>query len=245
MWPITEADWTFRVPDTLWLWAVRAAHGSSLGASQRFFHHFWARGCWGRRLQSALLIRRTPYLLDNSLLMMALTGRIELRSFLCCSIRHDCADTERWEAGGLWITHSWPTAAYGKKENMNGAQLSGVSAYLNKLSLNGIELELLVDCPGDIIPFKWLWNTKSRYTPISILNKWGHGLLFTLAAACSASLKCLPSTHMYLFLHSWELVLGKALASRTEITCLSHLWDRGGKGSALRLKMKTNKLWTF
>lgn len=66
---------------------------------------------WGRRLLSARLIREIPYLLDDSLLLMALTGRIEFRSFLCCSIRHDCTDTERWEAGGLWITHEWSIVA--------------------------------------------------------------------------------------------------------------------------------------
>lgn len=34
---------------------------------------------------------------------------------------------------------------------------------------------------------------------------------------------------MNLFLHSWEVLLGKALASRTEITRLSHLQDRKTK----------------
>ncbi len=32
--------------------------------------------------------------------------------------------------------------------------------HLSKLILNGFKLDLLVDCPGNIIPFKWLWNTE-------------------------------------------------------------------------------------
>lgn len=115
---------------------------------------------WGRRLTSARPIRGIPYLLDDSLLMMALTGRIEFRSFLCCSIRDDCADTERWEAGGLWISNVWPTAAWRKKENMKLSVIR-TGMYLSKLGFNGIKLHLLMDCPGNIISFKWLWNTRN------------------------------------------------------------------------------------
>lgn len=50
-------------------------------------------------------------------------------------------------------------------------------------------------------------------------------LLLSSSSSMLCPLKFLPSTHMYLFLHSLELVLGKALASRTEITMLSHLQD--------------------
>lgn len=28
--------------------------------------------------------------------------------------------------------------------------------YLSKLSFNDFKLDLLMDCPGDIVPFKWL-----------------------------------------------------------------------------------------
>lgn len=57
---------------------------------------------------------------------MALTGRIEFRSFLCCSIRNDCTSTKGWEAGGLWIIHGWPTVVWGRRDDMRGAQLSGL-----------------------------------------------------------------------------------------------------------------------
>lgn len=116
----------FTVPESFWLWGAEAAQLLSQHIP-KVFHCFWAQACLEVEDSSQLiLIRGIPYLLDDSLLMMALTGRIEFRSFLPCSIRHDCADTERWEAGGLWITHSWPTATRGKKENMKRAQLSGV-----------------------------------------------------------------------------------------------------------------------
>lgn len=78
---------------------------------------------WGRRLLSTCPIRGIPYLTDDSLLMMSPTGRMEFRSFLCFSIWHDCAVTERWEAGGLWITLSHSGL---EKGNMKGAQLSGL-----------------------------------------------------------------------------------------------------------------------
>lgn len=95
----------------------------------------------------ARLNRGNPYLLDDSLLMMALTGRIEFRSFLCCSIRHDSAN---WAFMASNLKFSWTARA---------------TLFLS----NG------------------------------------------------------SSTQMYLFLHSWKLVFGKVLASRTEITCLSQL----------------------
>ena len=110
---------------------------------------------WGRRLPSARLIRGIPHLLDDSLLMMVLTGRMEFRSFLCCRIRLDCTETERWEAGGLDCSN------LEKERQYEGSIVIRTGMYLNKLSFNGLKLDLLVDCPGNVIPFKRLWNTRN------------------------------------------------------------------------------------
>lgn len=49
----------------------------------------------------AHLSRGTSYLPDNSLFMMTLTGRMEFRSFLACSVRHDCTNRDRIVTSGV------------------------------------------------------------------------------------------------------------------------------------------------
>lgn len=120
LWPIPRQP---EHSESFWLWGTEAA-GCLSQHIPKVSLCFWGQACLE---VEARLIRGIPYLLDDSLLMMALTGRIEFKSFLCCSIRYDCTDTERWEAGGLWITHGWPTATWSTKENMKGAQLSGLA----------------------------------------------------------------------------------------------------------------------
>lgn len=178
----------------------------------------------GRRLPSTRPIRGNPYLMDSSL-MMALTGRIEFRSFLCCSIRNDCTVNKEKQEDYEWLTHS----GLGK-----GSTVIRTGMYLSKLSFNGIKLDLLMDCPGHVISFKWLWNTrKLLYCNMNT----GTFLTFTFILC---PLKCVPSTHMNLFLHSRELFLGRALASRTEITCLSHLPKQKQENNSGLIRLQIN-----
>lgn len=130
-----------------------------------------------------------------------------------------------------WLAHS----GLEEERKYEGSTVIRTRMYLSKLSFNGIKLVLL-DCPGDIISFKWLWNTRNCCTVIWTFRTLIEDLLSHDGSGMLCPLKCLPSTHMYLFLHSWELFLGKALASRTEITCLSHLQDTQ--------KTKTRKLFS-
>lgn len=67
-------------------------------------------------------------------------------------------------------------------------------------------------------------------TAILMLNGGGRGLLLPI--------NCIPSTHMNLLFHSLELFLGNALASRTEITCLSQLQDKDNNRKGITLSAR-------
>lgn len=223
-----EAAKALRVPQSLWL--VDSSHS----ISQRSFSSFLGTGLFGgRRLPSTRPIKGNPYLVDSSL-MMALTGRIEFRSFLCCSIRNDCTVNKGMRSRRImnisWLAHS----SLGKGRKYEGSTVIRTGMYLSKLSFNAIKLDLLMDCPGHVISLKWLWNTrKLLYCNMNT----GTFLTFTFMLC---PLKCLPSTHMYLFLHSWELFLGRALASRTEITCLSHLPKQMQENDLVLIRLQIN-----
>lgn len=109
---------------------------------------------WGRRLLSTCPIRGIPYLTDDSLLMMSPTGRIKFRSFLCFSIWHDCAVTDRMKSRRI-MNNSVPQWLRERKYEGSSYQ---TGTYLSKLSFNGFKLDPLVDCPGNVISFKWFWN---------------------------------------------------------------------------------------
>lgn len=91
-----------------------------------------------------------------------------------------------------------------------------------------------MDCPGHVISFKWLWNTRKP-----LYCNMNAGTFLTLMFMLRP-LRCPPSTHMYLFLHSWELFLGRALASRTEITCLSHLQKQKRENNWVLIRLEIN-----
>lgn len=67
-------------------------------------------------------------------------------------------------------------------------------------------------------------------TAMLMLNGGGYGLLLPI--------NCIPSTHMNLLFHSLELFLGNALASRTEITCLSQLQDKDSNRKGITLSAR-------
>lgn len=68
------------------------------------------------------------------------------------------------------------------------------------------------------------------HTAMLMLNGGGCGLLLPI--------NCIPSTHMNLLFHSLELFLGNALASRTEITCLSQLQDKDSNRKGITLSAR-------
>ncbi len=164
---------------------------------------------WGRRLPSARLIRGIPYL-DDSLVMMALTGRIEFRSFLCCSIRDDWAETEKWEAGGLWITHGWPTVAWRKKENKNGAQLSGLACtstnwalMVSNLIFSWTALATLFLSNGS--------ETQGMIEFVALLGIFLILMLQLLSSGGGSSILCPLTFHTYVFVSPlFRIVLGQS-----------------------------------
>ena len=142
--------------------------------------------------------------------MTALIGRIEFRSCLSCSIREACADTEmtsRRIMSNLWLADKNRTK----------------TAWLSCLACTSANSALMA---SNLI-FSWtalatLFLSNGSKTQGTAVTHWICGIMRDIS---SIDGKCLPSTQMYLFLHSTKLFLGKALASRTEITCLSQLHD--------------------
>lgn len=153
--------------------------------------------------------------MDDSLLIISLTGRMEFKSLRRFRTWNDCEGTER---RGLELSHIWPTEAERKEEH---------SSYQPSSVPQQTGLEWLQTWPSRgllgqhyfsqmALKHKRLLNEDPF--PSTMCELWHYD-------SCSLleRVKGIPSTQMYLFLHCWELVLGKALASRTEITYLSHL----------------------
>lgn len=95
--------------------------------------------------------------------MMSSSGMIEFRSLHFCSIRHDWVREmrSRRTLNKSWLTHT--DLEEDRKRIIWGEHsdehLAG-GEYLCKLSFNDVKLDLLVDCPGHVVPFKRLWITK-------------------------------------------------------------------------------------
>lgn len=120
------------------------------------------RGRWLVQLEEP------PHLLDDSLLMMSLSGIIEFRSLHFCSIRHDWVreTRSRRTLNKSLLTYtdlekdSERKKNYRKEDDTDEHFKGGV--YLSKLCFNDVKLDLLVDCPGDVVPFERLWVTKKN-----------------------------------------------------------------------------------